>query len=166
MTMTDEQQSSSCPCGRGECGLNCTFNGGQEWLPGTCFRVMPADLNPDGAAYGAGVACDHIDTTATWAAQRVHGGRVTTRALNVEFLHPILLADRVQAYYRIVKVGRSSITIEVRLDVIRHGSATDGGTVEQLIEGAAKAMAVFVALNNDGEKTLVDGQGTGKPRDF
>lgn len=159
-----QPKGNSCPSGKDACVPNCTFNGGKEWLPGTCFRVMPADLNPDGAAYGAGVACDHIDTTATWAAQSVHSGRVTTRALNVEFLHPILLADKVQTQYRIVKVGKSSITIEIRLDVYRRVKAADGGSVEEHIEGAATATAIFVALDEHGQKTNVDGMGTARPR--
>ena len=90
--------------------------------------MMPRDTNRHGTIFG-GVLLANIDLAGAIAAQRelhLRGGNpkasFVTVALNrVEFRKPVLVGDVVRFETRIVKIGRTSITVHI--DVIAERGA-------------------------------------------
>ncbi len=92
--------------------------------PYTAIQVvmMPRDTNPHGTIFG-GVILSYIDMAGSIAARReiaLRGGRraafVTVAVNRVEFHKPVLVGDVVRFVTRVVKIGRTSITM--RIDVV------------------------------------------------
>src|SRR5205807_5493455 len=87
--------------------------------------MMPRDTNPYGTIFG-GVILSYIDQAAAIGARRevIRAGGpppfLVTVALNrVEFHRPVLVGDVVRFLTRLVRVGRTSITIHVNVEVER-----------------------------------------------
>lgn len=84
--------------------------------------MMPKDTNPHGTIFG-GVILSYIDTAGALAARRevlLRKGNpkasfVTVAINRVEFKRPVLVGDVVRFETRIVRIGRTSIS--VRIDV-------------------------------------------------
>ncbi len=108
--------------------------------------MMPKDTNRHGTIFG-GVLLANIDLAGAIAATRelqLRGGNprasFVTVALNrVEFKKPVLVGDVVRFETRIIKVGRTSITVHVDVHVER-GAETIPVT---------EAEAVFVGVDLD-----------------
>jgi acyl-CoA thioesterase YciA len=90
--------------------------------------MMPRDTNPFGTIFG-GVLLSYIDQAGAIGARRevvLSGGKppvVVTVALNrVEFKQPVLVGDVVRFLTRPVRVGRTSITMQVLVEVDRNGA--------------------------------------------
>ena len=84
--------------------------------------MMPSDVNPHGTVFG-GVILSYIDQAGGIGAIRevVKAGgeipHVVTVAINrVEFKQPVMVGDVVKFLTRLVKIGRTSITMHI--DVI------------------------------------------------
>lgn len=74
---------------------------------------MPADTNYAGSIFG-GWILSHVDIAGSIAAIRRARGRVTTVAVNsVEFHEPVFVGDIISCYAEVVRVGRTSITVNV-----------------------------------------------------
>ena len=87
--------------------------------------MMPRDTNPHGTIFG-GVILSHIDQAGAIGARRevvLAGGPLpvlVTVAINrVEFHLPVLVGDVVRFWTRLVKMGRTSITMHVNVEVDR-----------------------------------------------
>ena len=87
--------------------------------------MMPRDTSPLGSIFG-GVILSYIDQAGAVGARReVHraGGPlpfVVTVAVNrVEFKQPVLVGDVVRFLTRLVRLGRTSITMSVRVEADR-----------------------------------------------
>ncbi len=105
--------------------------------------MMPRDTNPHGTIFG-GVILSYIDQAGAIGARRevvLAGGSppaVATVALNrVEFKRPVLVGDVVRFLTRLVRMGRTSITMHVSVEAER------GGGVVQVTE----AEVVYVAVD-------------------
>ena len=106
--------------------------------------MLPKDTNPHGTIFG-GVLLANIDMAGAIAAQRevqLRGGNASaafvTVALNrVEFKQPVLVGDVVSFRTRLVKFGRTSVTIHI--DVIAERGAETIPVTE--------AEAVFVGVD-------------------
>jgi acyl-CoA thioesterase YciA len=108
--------------------------------------MMPGDVNPHGVIFG-GVILSYIDQAGGIGAVRevVKAGgdipHLVTVAINrVEFKKPVLVGDVVRFNTRLVKIGRTSITINVRVEAER------GREVLQVTE----AELVYVGVDPDG----------------
>jgi acyl-CoA thioesterase YciA len=108
--------------------------------------MMPKDTNPHGTIFG-GVILSYLDQAGAIGA--VHevvraGGavpRLVTVAINrVEFRQPVLVGDVVRFRTRLVRLGRSSITMDVRVEAER------GLETLQVTE----AEIVYVGVDPDG----------------
>lgn len=84
--------------------------------------MMPRDTNPLGSIFG-GVILSYIDTAGAIGARRAvdkAGGGLpflVTVAMNrVEFKQPVLVGDVVSFWTRLVKIGRTSITVHVAVE--------------------------------------------------
>jgi acyl-CoA thioesterase YciA len=74
---------------------------------------MPADVNIHGDIFG-GWIMSHVDIAGGIAAMRRAGGRVATVAVNsFVFKQPVFMGDVVSFYAEIVRVGRTSVTVDV-----------------------------------------------------
>ncbi len=87
--------------------------------------MMPRDTNPLGSIFG-GVILSHIDSAGAIGARHEiakAGGPLpflVTVAINrVEFRQPVLVGDVVSFRTRLVKLGRTSITMNVAVDAER-----------------------------------------------
>jgi acyl-CoA thioesterase YciA len=76
---------------------------------------MPADANPHGDVFG-GWIMSHVDIAGGVVAIRRANGRVATVAVNsFLFKHPVFVGDLVSFYVDIIKVGTTSITVNVEV---------------------------------------------------
>ena len=83
--------------------------------------AMPADTNPNGDMFG-GWIMSLMDAAGAITATNRAGGRVVTAAVsNIAFLQPVKVGDVVCCYTDIRKIGRSSITLDVEVWVLRQG---------------------------------------------
>jgi acyl-CoA thioesterase YciA len=82
--------------------------------------AMPADANPSGDIFG-GWLLAQMDLAGGSAAMQRADGRVATVAITgMTFHQPVFVGDEVSCYATIVRVGRSSITIEIESWARRH----------------------------------------------
>jgi acyl-CoA thioesterase YciA len=87
--------------------------------------MMPAQTNPHGTIFG-GVILSYIDQAGAIGGRRevVRAGgplpQLVTVAVNrVEFKRPVLVGDVVRFVTRLVRIGRTSITMHVRVEAER-----------------------------------------------
>src|SRR5271154_6150800 len=95
--------------------------------PYVAIRVvmMPRDTNPLGSIFG-GVILSHIDTAGAIGARRdvaLAGGAlpflVTVAVNRVEFKRPVLVGDVVSFKTSLVKLGHTSITMHIAVELER-----------------------------------------------
>src|SRR5574339_177380 len=76
---------------------------------------MPADANHTGDIFGGWIMAQ-VDIAGSIPAVRLAKGRVATVAVNsFVFKQPVLIGDLVSFYADIVRVGRTSITVDVEV---------------------------------------------------
>ena len=76
---------------------------------------MPSDSNQHGDIFG-GWLMSQVDIAGGVAAARRARGRVATVAVNsFTFTQPVLIGDVVLFYAQVLKVGRTSITVDVEV---------------------------------------------------
>jgi len=76
---------------------------------------MPADANSTGDIFG-GWIMSQVDVAGAIPALRLAKGRVATVAVNsFVFKQAVLIGDLVSFYAKVVKVGRTSITVDVEV---------------------------------------------------
>jgi acyl-CoA thioesterase YciA len=83
--------------------------------PSISVIMMPKDTNAHGTIFG-GVILSYIDQAAAVEARR-HGASfiVTVAMREVSFHYPVYVGDLVSFYTRLVKIGRTSITVAVEV---------------------------------------------------
>jgi len=107
--------------------------------------MMPEHENPSGNIFG-GVLLSKMDIAGAVAARQVHPGRVVTVAMDsVIFKKPVLRGDLLICWADVVKVGKTSITTKIRVEVNRNGE----------IIPVTEAEATYVAVKADGVKVPV-----------
>jgi acyl-CoA thioesterase YciA len=120
--------------------------------PAVRTLAMPADTNPSGDIFGGWVLAQMDLAAGIVAAQRARG-RVATAALDgMSFHRPVYVGDLVSCYARVVRVGRSSMTVQVDTIVLRRRD----GTEVKVTEGRF----TIVAIDDDGRPRPVP-PGTG-----
>src|SRR5262245_38498458 len=104
--------------------------------------AMPADTNPSGDMFG-GWIMSLMDAAAVMPATTQAKGRVVTVSVsNITFLRPVKVGDAVCCYTDVARVGRTSITLDVAVWVLRQGQ---GDRVK-----VTDAEFTLVAVNDDG----------------
>jgi len=121
-------------------------------MPGAepALRVMPlpADVNASGDVFGGWVMAQ-VDIAGAIPAMRRARGRIATVAVNsFLFKQPISVGDVVSFYARIVKVGRTSITVDVQVYAERDPA-------NPIVVKVTEATLTYVCLNADGSKREV-----------
>jgi acyl-CoA thioesterase YciA len=103
---------------------------------------MPADVNQHGDIFG-GWIMSQVDIAGGVLAARRARGRVATVAVNsFTFKQPVLVGDLVTFYAEVVRVGRTSVTVDV--EVYAQRNPTDVVTVK-----VTEASLTYVAVGAD-----------------
>ena len=77
--------------------------------------AMPADTNPNGDIFG-GWLLSQMDVAGGILAKKIAKGRVATVAIEgMKFLLPVKVGDTVTCYGKLEKVGKTSISILLRV---------------------------------------------------
>ncbi|MBS0321362.1 MAG: acyl-CoA thioesterase [Proteobacteria bacterium] len=103
---------------------------------------MPADVNQHGDIFGGWIMAQ-VDIAGGVVAARHARGRVATVAVNsFTFKQPVLVGDVVSFFGRVVRVGRTSVTIDV--EVYAQRNPGDLITVK-----VTEASLTYVAVGTD-----------------
>jgi acyl-CoA thioesterase YciA len=112
-------------------------------LPALRIMPMPADENENGDIFG-GWLMSHVDIAGAVEARRVARGRIATVAVNqFLFKQPVRVGDLLSFYADIVRVGRTSVTVNV--EVYAERSPADPRTVK-----VTEATLTYVAIDAQG----------------
>ena len=114
--------------------------------------AMPADANPAGDIFGGWLMAQMDLAAGNVAARRARGRCATVSVDRITFLQPVYVGDEVSLYAEIVRIGRTSMTIQV--DAWRR--SRDGEEQVRVTD----ASFVFVALDQGGRPRVI---GPGQP---
>ena len=104
--------------------------------------MMPRDTNSQGTIFG-GVILSLIDQAAyVEAIRQAHRRFVTVSFHEVSFREPVFVGDLLSLYADATRVGRSSLTIKVRVQARRRSDPDD-------VVDVTEAEVVFVSLDSD-----------------
>jgi acyl-CoA thioesterase YciA len=121
-----------------------------ERFPAIRITMLPRDTNAYGTIFG-GVILSYIDLAGGIEARRQSPKKYVTKAMKeVVFVAPVFLGDLVTFYTRTIKFGRTSITVDVEVEVERLGPH---GNKE--IHRVTEAEVVFVSVDEQGQPTPV-----------
>lgn len=122
-------------------------------VPAIRVLLLPKDTNAYGTIFG-GTILSHIDLASAVEARRVAPHRYVTRAMHeVEFHEPVYLGDIVSFHARTIRIGRTSVTVEVEVEAERWGSppgAEPGGAGHGEVVKVTQAVVVLVAVDERG----------------
>jgi acyl-CoA thioesterase YciA len=116
-------------------------------LPSIRTIVMPTDGNPYGVAFGGWLMGQMAQAGGALAAKHSKHQSVVVGANDLRFEHPVEIGDELSVYAEFIKIGRSSMTVQVeayRRD--RH---------EDEMMKAASGVYIFVAVDGDGKPVQV-----------
>jgi len=104
---------------------------------------MPADANANGDVFGGWIMAQ-VDIAGSVLPARVAKGRITTVAVN-EFIfkQPVSIGDLLSFYSRIVRVGRTSITVHVEVWAERNPANPE-------LVRVTEAKLTYVAIDDQG----------------
>ncbi len=115
--------------------------------PAVRTLAMPGDTNPSGDIFGGWVLAQ-MDLAGGIVAGRRAGGRVATVALDgMSFHRPVYVGDLVSCYATVIRVGRTSLTVQVDTFVLRGRT----GDEVKVTEGRF----TFVALDDQGRPRAI-----------
>lgn len=107
--------------------------------------TMPADTNPAGDVFGGWIMAQVDIAGGIVAAQRARG-RVATVAVNAfVFKQPVSVGDVVSFYSEVVRVGRTSVTVDVEVFALRHPT-------DPVVVKVTEATLTYVAVDARGLK--------------
>jgi len=110
--------------------------------------LLPRDTNGAGTIFG-GVILSYIDLAGAIEARRVACKRFVTKAMReVEFVAPVYVGDLVSFYTRLVRVGHTSVTVDVIVEAER---SIDCGKKAIVTE----AEVIYVAVDENGRPVPV-----------
>ena len=109
--------------------------------------AMPADTNAYGDIFGGWLLAQMDLAAGSYAIQRARGRVATVGLEAMSFHRPVYVGDQVSCYCRVVRVGNTSITVQVETWVRRY---RDGAEIRTL--KVTEGTFTFVALNPDGSK--------------
>jgi acyl-CoA thioesterase YciA len=107
--------------------------------------AMPADTNAAGDIFGGWVLSQMDIAAGICAGQRAQGRVVTVSVESMSFIRPVHVGDILGLYTRVVKLGRTSMVINVEAWVRRDRI----GLREKVTQGQFK----FVAIDDKGVPT-------------
>src|SRR4051794_13466807 len=119
-------------------------------FPAIRVTMLPRDTNAYGTIFG-GVILSYIDLAGGVEARRQSPKKFVTKSMReVVFVAPVHLGDLVTFYTRTLRIGKTSICVDVEVEVERLGL---GGTKE--VVKVTQAEVVYVAVDEAGHPTPV-----------
>jgi acyl-CoA thioesterase YciA len=117
-----------------------------ERIPAIKVLLLPKDTNALGTIFG-GVILSHIDLASAVEARKNGPHRYVTAAMReVEFHAPVFVGDLVNFFTETLRVGRTSVTVKVDVEVERWSEGHRGERVK-----VTEAEVVLVAIGADGQ---------------
>jgi acyl-CoA thioesterase YciA len=105
---------------------------------------MPADANGNGDIFGGWIMAQ-VDLAGAVLPARLARGRITTVAVNeFVFKQPVSIGDLLSFYARVLKVGRTSITVQVEVLAERNPANL------QVVK-VTEAKLTYVAIDGQGQ---------------
>jgi len=112
---------------------------------------MPRDANQSGDIFGGWIMAQ-VDIAGSVAAVRLARGRVATVAVNsFLFKQPVFIGDLVSLYAEVVRVGRTSITVNVEVYAQRRPER------EEVVK-VTEATLTYVAVDENRQPRVVSAQ--------
>lgn len=109
---------------------------------------MPANANQSGDIFGGWIMAQ-VDIAGSIPAVRLAKGRVATVAVNsFQFKQPVLVGDVVSFYAEVIRVGRTSITVNVEVYAQRRPER------EQVVK-VTEATLTYVAIDESRNPRVV-----------
>jgi acyl-CoA thioesterase YciA len=110
---------------------------------------MPADANHNGDIFGGWIMAQ-VDIAGGTTAGRVARGRVATVAVNsFVFKQPVQIGDLLSFYADVVRIGKTSVTINVEVYAER-------GRAETRVVKVTEATLTFVAIDAEGKPRPIE----------
>jgi len=109
--------------------------------------AMPADANAAGDIFGGWVMAQMDLASGIRAAERAKGRVVTAAVREMAFAKPVKIGDTLEIYTDIVKIGRTSLTLQVEAWAKRY--------LSDLRERVTHAEMIMVAMDKEGKPTPV-----------
>jgi len=120
----------------------------EDKQPTLRVKTLPNDANQNGDIFG-GWLMSQIDIAAALAAAERAGANISTIAVkNLTFLKPLFIYDVVSFYAKVVKVGITSLTVDVEVFAKR---ASDHHEIVKVSD----ATLVYVAISAPGVKRKI-----------
>ena len=105
---------------------------------------MPGDCNPNGDIFGGWVMA-HVDLAGSVQPARFTRGRMATVAVNeFVFKQPVRVGDILSFFSKVVRIGRTSITVKIEVYAERH---FEQGVYAKVTE----ALLTYVAIDEQGK---------------
>ena len=112
---------------------------------------MPRDANQSGDIFGGWIMAQ-VDIAGSIPALRVAKGRVATVAVNsFQFKQPVFVGDLVSFYAEVVRVGRTSITVNVEVYAQRKPE-------REVVVKVTEATLTYVAVDENRGPRVVSAQ--------
>ena len=112
--------------------------------------AMPGDVNALGSVFGGWIMAQ-VDIAASIPAIRQAKGKVATRAVNsFEFREPLFVGDVVSFYADLVRIGKTSLTVDVEV----YAERLRQGTYQSI--KVTQAQLTFVALDEHGRPRNIE----------
>jgi acyl-CoA thioesterase YciA len=119
-------------------------------FPAIRITMLPRDTNAYGTIFG-GVILSYIDLAGGIEARRQSSRTFVTKAMHeVVFVAPVHLGDLVTFYTRTVRIGNTSITVEVEVEAERLGVKGARDVVR-----VTEAEVIYVAIDENGRTAPV-----------
>lgn len=116
--------------------------------PAIRVMMMPKDTNGMGTIFG-GIILSYIDLAGAVEAWRYATGPVVTAAIRtVEFHAPVFVGDLVSFFTETTRVGRTSVTVKVTVEVARRGL--------HVREKVTEAEVVYVQIGPNNKPVVID----------
>ncbi|MDR3530593.1 MAG: acyl-CoA thioesterase [Rhodopila sp.] len=104
--------------------------------------AMPANTNPAGNMFGGWIMASMDAAAAMTTTRLAEGPTVTVAVSNMVFMQPVKVGDTVCFYTDVKQIGRTSITLDVEVWVLRQGC---GERIK-----VTQAEFTFVVVDEDG----------------
>jgi acyl-CoA thioesterase YciA len=117
-------------------------------VPALRVVPMPADSNQNGDIFGGWIMAQ-VDVAGGIVASRIARGRVATVSVNsFVFKQPVQIGDVLSLYADVVRIGNTSITIDVQVFAER-------GREEAKVVKVTEAVLTYVAIDLKGKPRSV-----------
>ena len=132
--MSDTRPTTSLPAGR---------------EPTLRVIPMPADANHTGDIFGGWIMA-HVDLAGSVLPYRLAKGRIATVAVNeFVFKQAVSVGDLLSFYAEVVRVGRTSVTVNVEVYAERNPA-------DPQIVKVTEANVTYVAIDGKGQPRVID----------